>query len=392
MKKVRVPAFAFFLFVAHISSSATDFVFPESKDLSEYVDFPGGLQIHRDCIHRTEPDNVAETDSNPPLPFWNKRERRLLSRSTPNSAAATHTVSSPPMTDLLHTPCPFPVRRRKSVTEASEGNAAETGGTKPSGLGYYSTWVAYASFTSPTPLTNFTSEWTVPPLPPHRNPLTTTFFFNGIEDKVPGELPQTYIIQPVLQTGQSGCLPFGFTSKWHFTSYYVNAGGRAFCGKVLPVSEGDRLVGRMFRLDGGDGDGVSRSNAERWRVEGEVLNRPKQKTTVIDVDLPIGTPRWAALSMEVIRCYSCGAYPANEKVLFEQPLLEAVAESEEDREEEKETSETGGGRVRVTPSWEVTVTHDECGQAVELLGESEGHAVAIRYQSGENREVSEELA
>jgi hypothetical protein len=52
-----------------------------------------------------------------------------------------------------------------------------------------------------------------------------------------------FLDQPrALQIGRSGCVidPLLY-HHWHFTSYFVDSAGRAKCGPVVPVEEGDEV-------------------------------------------------------------------------------------------------------------------------------------------------------
>lgn len=84
----------------------------------------------------------------------------------------------------------------------------------------------------------------VPPVPPKFFFLTRAlFFFNGLQDKFHDA---NLILQPVLQFGHSGC---GGGKSWNFISFMVSDSGRAHCGKVLRVKEGDILTGLMSKID-----------------------------------------------------------------------------------------------------------------------------------------------
>ena len=56
----------------------------------------------------------------------------------------------------------------------------------------------------------------------------------------------SFILQPVLQYGKSGCVldPLKWHS-WHFIAFLVDGSGRAHCGSTLQVEEGETLVGNM---------------------------------------------------------------------------------------------------------------------------------------------------
>lgn len=218
-------------------------------------------------------------------------------------------------------PCPYPIYPREATP------VEETSSESVSNVQYYSGWIAYASYVSPStakPFTSFSSEWTVPPKPPKTNILTTTFLFNGLEDAHPNP---SFILQPVLQYGYSGC---GGGLHWTFTSFFVNNAGRAYCGKMLKVKEGDALKGVMS-LD---------STTGKWNIVSTVNDGEETSTYAATISQPI---HYAVVTLEIIRAYSCGAYPGNDAMTFVNNVLSPP----------------------VLPSnWNTTVSHEECGQGV----------------------------
>jgi len=108
-------------------------------------------------------------------------------------------------------------------------------------VSYYSGWSNYAQQASSKNYSKMSSVWNVPPAPTYDGPgdLSSVYLFNGLEDGDGIHGTSTFIIQPVLQWGKSGCLidPL-LWEKWHLTSYLV-AGGRAHCGGRIRVYTGE---------------------------------------------------------------------------------------------------------------------------------------------------------
>ena len=96
-------------------------------------------------------------------------------------------------------------------------------------------WITYASWLNRTgtPVSSFTTTWTVPPAP-----LTyddqTLFQFNSIEPN-----SGNAILQPVLQYGPSAA---GGAGYWAVASWYVT-GNNAYFSSLVPVSAGQSLTG-----------------------------------------------------------------------------------------------------------------------------------------------------
>lgn len=101
-------------------------------------------------------------------------------------------------------------------------------------------WIAYAYWSNPntaSPITYFTTNWTVPSAP-SRQGSQTIFLFNGMQD---GLTSTSYIIQPVLQWGPSAA---GGGKYWAITNWYVSS-SQAFYGSLVTVSAGTQLQGVM---------------------------------------------------------------------------------------------------------------------------------------------------
>ncbi len=106
---------------------------------------------------------------------------------------------------------------------------------KVAGLG--SGWIVYADWTNATgsPVSMFTTTWTVPPTPASSSG-QTIFLFNGIQNS-------SMIYQPVLQWGPSAA---GGGSYWAVASWYADGqNGTSHYSTLVRVNPGDVLVGVM---------------------------------------------------------------------------------------------------------------------------------------------------
>jgi len=114
-------------------------------------------------------------------------------------------------------------------------------GALPSGWQTYGWWDS-----GDTPITYFSTEWTVPPAPATSFG-QTIFLFNGIQNT-----GTNYgILQPVLQWGVSA---IGGGAYWAVASWYVASGGQAFHSNLVRVNSGTVLQGVMTQT------GVSGAN------------------------------------------------------------------------------------------------------------------------------------
>lgn len=96
-------------------------------------------------------------------------------------------------------------------------------------------WITYASWLNRTgsPVSSFTTTWTVPPAPTSYNG-QTLFQFNSIEPN-----SRTAILQPVLQYGSSAA---GGGKYWAVASWYVT-GNQAYFSSLVQVTAGKSLTG-----------------------------------------------------------------------------------------------------------------------------------------------------
>lgn len=100
-------------------------------------------------------------------------------------------------------------------------------------------WIAYAYWNNGTgtPISSFSTTWSVPQEPSTRSG-QLIYLFNGIQNYG----TNFGILQPVLQWGSS---PAGGGEYWAVASWYVTSGGNAYHTAAVKVSPGDVLRGVM---------------------------------------------------------------------------------------------------------------------------------------------------
>ena len=247
-------------------------------------------------------------------------------------------------------PCPHAPRQARAADE--------------SGVNYYSDWAVYAQMTSPNGVSLMSSTFHVPPAPTSRGPagLSSIYLFNGLEDGGGHHGNASLILQPVLQYGKSGCVLNPLTwAQWHWTAFLVDGSGRAYCGKVLKVEEGEEVVGNMTLTS-------SRDNAtqQMWEV---VAARPKTgeiSTHIVQLENKLLNA--AYITLEAMICYSCKAYPDTPKTTFSSNVL----------------FDSEGKRVPigVAPyTWTPMARHTECGQQAVPASDGSGD-VSLRFRQG----------
>jgi len=105
-------------------------------------------------------------------------------------------------------------------------------------------WVAYAYwYNTGSPISTFTTTWTVPPVP-HTFHSQTVFLFNSIEPA-----SGNAILQPVLQYGPSAA---GGGAYWSVASWYL-VGSSVFHTSLVRVSAGQPLYGVIILLSQSSG-------------------------------------------------------------------------------------------------------------------------------------------
>jgi hypothetical protein len=124
-------------------------------------------------------------------------------------------------------------------TSSTSVSVTGSGSTKPVPGTYGSGWITDAIWinTSNSPISYFSTNWTVPTVP-YTNHGQTVFLFNALQD---GETTTSYIIQPVLQYGSSQA---GGGSYYAVTNWYGGGtSGQYFYGTLYSVSPGANLQG-----------------------------------------------------------------------------------------------------------------------------------------------------
>ncbi|MFC0430528.1 hypothetical protein [Kutzneria buriramensis] len=152
-------------------------------------------------------------------------------------------------------------------------------------------WITFSSWLNGTgtPISSFTTTWTVPRAPSTHSG-QTIFLFNGIEPN-----DGSHILQPVLQWGPSAA---GGGNFWAVASWYVG-GGNAFHSTLVPVNEGDVLVGVMTL------------NSQ----SGNSFNYTSTFTNVANTSLTVANnPQltWATETLEAYNITRCSDYPATD--------------------------------------------------------------------------------
>jgi hypothetical protein len=107
-------------------------------------------------------------------------------------------------------------------------------------------WITYASWTNTTgkSISLFSTSWVVPTMPATQSG-QTIFIFNSLADAA-----QDDIVQPVLQWGVGAP---GGGNYWAVANWYVDPNGNAYYSSLVPVEEGDLLVGRIGLTSQGGG-------------------------------------------------------------------------------------------------------------------------------------------
>lgn len=281
-----------------------------AKD-EDWLAFPsknGATLIHKDCVHHFDDNdfNVKVGHNGGDVLSQGQRQETLA-------------------------PCPYAPRYQKFEQQVTTNGLGES-------LRYYSDWVAYAYTTGD--FGYMSSEWVVPKAPTSHGPvpgMSSTYLFNGLEDGGGVHGNSSYILQPVLSYGKSGCIidPINFF-HWYLISFSVTGAGRAYCGKRIAVKEGERVKGEMQL----ENDGHTWST-----ISTRLSNNDK---SVASTDLAGKQPNAAYLTLENMITYSCQAFPESGSITFENNILK-------DR--------SGNG---LKPQWTSLLRHTECNQQVKI--------------------------
>ena len=154
-------------------------------------------------------------------------------------------------------------------------------------------WVAYASWynTGSSPISSFTTTWSVPPVP-RTNHGQTVFLFNSIEPAAGNA-----ILQPVLQYGPSAA---GGGAYWAVASWYL-VGGNTYHTTPINVSVGKSLEG-VITLTGHSGNTYNYVTSFS-NVAGTTLRATGSAQLV-----------WATETLEAYQITSASDYPSGSTV------------------------------------------------------------------------------
>jgi len=304
----------------------------------EWLPFPtrsGMLLIHPSCVHRLDQEFHVESAEG-------------IGGDLLSVGGQQH--NSEP---LFLPPCSHGFRWFNNSNDNTIRQSPMLAGAKNATPSYYSDWVAYVQHTLKDGFGRMSSEWTVPPPPQSTGPvpgMSSVYFFNGLEDSGGKPGTATFILQPVLSYGKSGCIidPL-FFFQWHFTSFHVTNAGRAYCGARLAVEEGERLRGVMQLNDDG----------QTWKVESTRL--VNNETSAYKVNLKGLRADTAYLTLETMITYSCKAFPSGGSLTFTQNAL----------------ADRSGKKVSPLP-WLKKLDHTECKQQVFVNGDG---AVTISWNT-----------
>ena len=299
-------------------------IMPPAMALSDdYVSMPDGFRYHKSCVHHHGKGLTFAAERLP--------------------GGFTRVVGDNGKTDLLPE-CPY-----ERVPTSKPTNPANP-------ESYYSDWSVYAQTAGPK--FNFmTSEWVVPPAPKSRGPLglSSVYLFNGLEDGGGVHGAASLILQPVLLFGKSGCLlnPASW-GQWHIGSYLVDGNGRAHCGKHIPVSPNQTIIGTM-----------TEQGNNTWSVEAIAVGQDGKENQTSSYVGKLGDKHINAayLTLEGMVIYNCATYPPSNGITFKNVVL---------------GTETGG--IEKKNSWTGEIRHSECGQQAKVES-ADGRVVALLWEA-----------
>ncbi|WPV65207.1 hypothetical protein [Chitinophaga sp. LS1] len=201
-------------------------------------------------------------------------------------------------------------------------------------------WIAYTYWSNPvsTPISYFSTTWTVPPAPSTSNG-QTIFMFNGLQNS-------SYILQPVLQWGPSAA---GGGNYWAIANWYVDgSSGTAIFSNLVRVSAGTSLTGIMT-LTGSSGSTYSYTSAF---------------TGYSSINLSVSNIQklyWAAESLEVYYPVVCTDYPNTTKTTFSNIQIQLQ------------------GGTQSALSWTVANAVTDCGQHASVVTNGTPNGVVDIY-------------
>mmetsp|Transcript_38842 Transcript_38842/g.101591 ORF Transcript_38842/g.101591 Transcript_38842/m.101591 type:complete len:280 (-) Transcript_38842:182-1021(-) len=203
------------------------------------------------------------------------------------------------------------------------------------GVGYYSDWIVDTVSRHPS-IGMMATNWTVPTAPESRGPvpgMSSVYLFNGLETGTGHGGTSKGILQPVLSYGKSGCI-LNPLAGWRFTAFQVTKAGRAYCGKVIEVEEGDTLQGRMTK------------SGDTWTIEADAGAKGVSSHGVTGEFEATS----AYITVEGMIIYNCKALPKDD-LLFSANVL----------------SDSQGKALEA--QWKTEIYHKECQPAVSVQGD-----------------------
>ncbi len=193
------------------------------------------------------------------------------------------------LTPLENRPAGLPVMPRNVARVARKFPAFASG------------WISYADWTNTTgsPVSLFSTKWTVPP-EPSTSSGQTIFLFNGIQNS-------SMIYQPVLQWGPSAA---GGGDYWAVASWYADGqGGQANYSTLVKVQPGQDLIGVMA-LAGHSPGGFS--------YKCEFVGIPNTSLVITDVQ----ELTWCIETLEAYGITKSTDYPATSMTSFREISLQ----------------------------------------------------------------------
>jgi hypothetical protein len=212
-------------------------------------------------------------------------------------------------------------------------------------LGYYSDWSVYAKAVEVQDhFSSLTATWTVPQAPSSSGPagMSSIYYFPGLEDGSGVHGNATFILQPVLQYGKSGCVidPL-LWHQWHLSAYLVDGNGRAHCGPRLKVSPGEQVLGRIDQ------------DQDTWTVKAVRL-KTNETSTYSTKTLNEKVVDAAYMTLEGMIIYGCDAFPSGGGITFTDI-----------------SAKSGKAGLNVDLKWQGVIRHSECKQKVDLLSDGD---------------------
>jgi len=218
---------------------------------------------------------------------------------------------------------------------------------EPAPNGWYGGWKTHVITSKyADAITRFSADFEVPEKPAANPGATTTYVFPGLEDA-----DNAWILQPVLQWGQSACGP-SQADQWTYQSYMVPSedGLCSHASSSLNVEVGQKLRGEMELMPDG-----------QWRVTSTVLQTGASTTLLIAGAKPQLT---ADLTIELYatdQTKVCDAYPGS-PVAFSNIQLSTTAGpvNFDDIPWQKNDDPACMGHVEVTNDGVVTLDQGGC--------------------------------